>query len=68
MTACETCKGSGFVMGGDEYQTCPGCRLTARRIEADRIRAAAEDSVESAYRDQFGPDYRGLAVYGVEGR
>lgn len=28
--ACSTCKGSGKIMGGDEYQDCPACRLTSR--------------------------------------
>ncbi len=46
---CPHCKGSGYTMGGDEYQDCSNCRLRTR--EADRIRAAAEASVEAAYRD-----------------
>jgi hypothetical protein len=28
---CALCDGSGQVMGGDEYQQCPDCRLRARR-------------------------------------
>ncbi len=28
---CKLCDGSGLVMGGDEYQQCPECRLRARR-------------------------------------
>jgi hypothetical protein len=28
---CAYCNGSGQVMGGDEYQQCPDCRLRARR-------------------------------------
>jgi hypothetical protein len=28
---CSLCDGSGHVMGGDEYQQCPDCRLRARR-------------------------------------
>jgi hypothetical protein len=28
---CSLCDGSGQVMGGDEYQQCPDCRLRARR-------------------------------------
>lgn len=46
---CPSCHGSGYFMGGDEYQECSSCRLRTR--EADRIRAAHEASVEAAYRD-----------------
>jgi hypothetical protein len=28
---CSLCDGSGLVIGGDEYQQCPDCRLRARR-------------------------------------
>jgi hypothetical protein len=31
---CALCDGSGQVMGGDEYQQCPDCRLRARRNSA----------------------------------
>lgn len=51
---CTTCRGRGWVAvddGDDGKAGCPGCRLTARRIYADRIRAAAEDRVEGLYRD-----------------
>ena len=58
--------GAGLVMGGDEYQTCPGCRLRSRREE--RIREAHEDQVEAAYKEVYGPDVSGLSVYSVEGR
>lgn len=62
---CSLCAGSGLVIGGDEYQECPSCRLRSRD---HLIREAAEDHIEAAYKDQYGPGYRGLAVYGVEGR
>ena len=48
---CTTCRGSGLVMGGDEYQTCPGCRLRSRR----------EESVEQEWCDA-GPSNRGHYV------
>ena len=62
---CSTCKGYGTVQVDWGEDQCPSCRLRSRD---DRIREAAEDHIEAAYKDQYGPDYRGLAVYGVEGR
>jgi hypothetical protein len=61
---CPSCRGTGFVSVDWGNAPCPRCRLD----EADRIRAAAEDRVEGLYRDQYGPDFDKLAVYGVEGR
>ena len=48
---CSCCHGRGFIQVDWGEDECPGCRLTARRIEADRIRAAAEDSTEALYRE-----------------
>jgi hypothetical protein len=39
---CALCGGSGLVMGGDEYQQCPGCRLRAIHTTASGARSAVE--------------------------
>ena len=63
---CPTCRGFGSIRASDDEQPCPGCNLKARA--ADRIRAAAEDSTEALYKEQYGPEYDRLATYQVEGR
>lgn len=65
MTICSTCHGKGFIQVDWGEAPCPGCRLQAR---ADRIREAADDSVERLYKEQYGPDYKKLATYQAEGR
>ena len=27
---CDTCRGRGHVIGGDDVRPCPGCKLTTR--------------------------------------
>jgi hypothetical protein len=55
---CALCNGSGQVMGGDEYQQCPDCRLRARRNGAADALAITYDSLFVGATDQFIEKYR----------
>jgi hypothetical protein len=45
---CTLCAGSGQVMGGDEYQQCPDCRLRARRNgAADALALMASELLDT---------------------
>jgi hypothetical protein len=55
---CALCDGSGQVMGGDEYQQCPDCRLRARRNGAADALAIGAASLLGPI-EQSEPEERG---------